>query len=96
MRLIHTLFCTAYCLNFLVINDVHLDIEANPDVMPIFGNETTQILLVTMLQQAKDSGDLFDAVLLPGDFVKHGIDSSDTTKPNSQWDLALATIETVI
>ncbi len=96
MRIIYTFFYTAYCLNFLVINDVHLDIEANPDVMPIFGNETTQMLLITMLQKAKDSGDVYDAVLLPGDFVKHGIDSSDTTRPNYQWDLALATIDTVI
>jgi predicted phosphohydrolase len=66
-----------------VLNDIHLDIEADPNVMPIFGNETTQILLVTMLQKAKDSGQQYDAVLLPGDFVKHGIDSTDTTKPNS-------------
>ena len=78
------------------MNDVHLDIEADPDVMPVFGNETTQVLLNTMLQKAKDSGNVYDAVLLPGDFVKHGIDSSDTTKPNYEWDLALSTIQTAI
>jgi hypothetical protein len=62
----------------LVINDIHLDVNATYK-MPNPGDETTYDLLGLVLknaqQKAKDEGFTYTAVLVPGDLVRHGLAS---------------------
>ena len=65
--------------------------------MPMLGQETTPLLLHTLLEKAKndcekDRDDL-DAILLPGDLVKHGMASNDKTTPNVKWPKMLETMQ---
>jgi hypothetical protein len=91
-----------YCLatvcaatKYLVINDIHLNVNATYN-MPNPGEETTLFLLEIVLknaqQQAKDEGFTYTAVLMPGDMVRHGLASYNTSLPNPNWNLMLYTM----
>ena len=72
----------AVAVKFLVVNDVHLDIDADPSSMPMIGQETTPLLFQVMMEKAASSEDKPDAILLPGDLVRHGMAAMDTNRPN--------------
>ncbi len=79
----------------MVINDIHLDVNATYK-MPNPGDETTMYLLGLVLknaqQKAKDEGFTYTAVLVPGDLVRHGLASYNTSIPNPNWNLMLYTM----
>jgi hypothetical protein len=85
---------------FLVLNDIHLNINQTAYKIPPPGKETTLTLLEVMLQNAKDQvadeGIEITAILLPGDFNKHGLSAYDETIPNPNWGIMLETMTTVM
>lgn len=42
----------AVAVKFLVVNDVHLDIDADPSLLPMIGQETTPLLFQVMMEKA--------------------------------------------
>jgi hypothetical protein len=61
--------------NLLLINDVHLNVNATANTLPLPGDETTPLLLDIILQEALDEnnalGTKLDGILAIGDFVRH-------------------------
>lgn len=64
------------------------------------GEETSYELLKIVLQNAKETaqskGISYTAIILPGDQVKHGLASYNTTVPNPEWPLMLYTMQEVL
>lgn len=64
--------------------------------MPMPGDETTKLLLESVLKKALEEVNLdgveLTAILLPGDFVRHGLAGNDFTVPNPKWPEMLLTI----
>lgn len=67
-----------YALKFLILNDIHLDVNGTAYI-PMPGSETTYGLLDEMIQDMKteesNSGISIDAIFIPGDFCRHGLAS---------------------
>lgn len=87
---------------FLIINDIHLNLSATY-YMPMPGMETNRLLLNTVLQNALDKsqkeGFSYNAIILPGDQVCHGLASNVDPNlgiPNPNWPLMLETMYEVM
>jgi hypothetical protein len=100
IKLLASLLHIASAQRFLVLNDIHLNINQTAYKIPPPGEETTQTLLEVMLQQAKDQttdeGIEITAILLPGDFNKHGLSARNESIPNPNWGIMLETMTTVM
>jgi len=94
--LLATLTSFSLASEFLVINDIHLNVNATYN-MPMPGEETSYELLKLVLQDAKDQekakGISYTAIILPGDQVRHNLAATDTSVPNPNWPLMLYTMQ---
>jgi hypothetical protein len=50
------------------------------------------LVLKNAQQKAKEEGFTYTAVLVPGDLVRHGLASYNTSIPNPNWNLMLYTM----
>jgi hypothetical protein len=85
---------------FLVINDIHLNIESTDYLIPPPGEECTIALLDQIVKQARDQvnkeGIELTAIFIPGDFNRHGLSAKDITIPNPNWPIMIETMTMVI
>ena len=72
--LLATLLTVSLAEKFLILNDIHLDVNATY-TMPMPGDMCNTRLLEVVLNNAKEqetkSGETLTAIFMPGDFVRH-------------------------
>ena len=76
-------WCASSALKFLVMNDIHLNVTSDVYI-PMPGHETTigllGVMLADMKAQESNSGVKIDAILIPGDFCRHGMAAAANTE----------------
>lgn len=94
------LLTLANASRFLVMNDIHLDINSTSYEIPMTGEKCNIPLFKEMVQKAhakcqEDKVEL-TAILIPGDFIEHGLAAWNDTIPNPNWPQMIETFQVVM
>jgi len=100
--LLSLLVSTISASQILVMNDIHLDINATAYQIPLTGEVCNLALWDIMVQKAydfvKETGEMPTAILIPGDFNEHDLpdDNLYSGEPNVHWPQMVDTFRTVM